>query len=124
MTRERATELLEIYGQAWVKRDPNLILSIFTPDATYLDPAEGKQVGHAGIKAYWQSKVVDSQKDITFKLQNIWVEGETVIAEWHADFTDTKRRLKISLDEVAIFTTQGDKFSALREYYRAEKKPF
>ena len=47
--------------------------------------------------------------------------GGTVIAEWYAEFTDTKRALGIKMTEVAIFTVEGDKFSALREYYKSEK---
>jgi ketosteroid isomerase-like protein len=51
MTKERAHELIQTYGEAWKGRDADLILTIFTPDATYFDPKEGVQVGHSGIKA-------------------------------------------------------------------------
>lgn len=123
MTKEKAKELIEIYGNAWVKQDPALILSIFTLDATYLDPHEGEQRGHSGIRSYWQSKVVDSQKDISFELRNLWLDGETVVAEWHAVFTDIKRNLIIDMNEIGLFQIQGDKFNSLREYYMTKKKP-
>jgi limonene-1,2-epoxide hydrolase len=123
MTKEKARELIEIYGRAWVTQDPELVLTIFTPDTTYFDPKEGEKVGHARIKAYWQNKVVESQKDISFKLLNIWLDGETVISEWHAVFTDTKLKLIIDMTEVGIFEVEGDKFKSLREYYRTTKKP-
>ncbi len=123
MTKNEATKLLDIYGKAWETRDENLIVTIFTEDASYNDPKEPENFGHAGIRNYWIKKVQGEQKDITFKLLNVWVDGEAVIAEWHADFTDVSRNLLISMDEVAIFSVKGDKFSSLREYYKSTKTP-
>lgn len=125
MTREEAIILLNTYGKAWEKQDPDLILTIFTPDATYNDPKEPENHGHAGVRAYWMSKVVGEEKNIKFKLLNTWVSGESadVIAEWYAEFIDTKRNVQIKMTEVAIFTTRGGKFSSLREYYKSEKTP-
>lgn len=51
MTKEKVIELLNIYGKAWVDRNPDLILTIFTPEATYDDPREAKNYGHEGIHA-------------------------------------------------------------------------
>ena len=123
MNKNEATKLLNIYGQAWVKQDPDLVLTIFTPDASYNDPKEPVNNGHGGIRAYWITKVVGEQKDISFKLLNVWVDGVTVIAEWEASFTDTKRSLKIEMTEVAIFTVKDNKFGSLREYYKTQKSP-
>ena len=123
MKKEQAVKLIQTYGDAWMKQDADLILSVFTPDATYYDPKEGEQKGHEGIRAYWMSKVIGSQRDIVFKLLNVWVEEGTVIAEWNATFVDTKRNLAIDMTEVAIFGVAGEKFSSLREYYHSEKKP-
>jgi uncharacterized protein (TIGR02246 family) len=123
MTRERATELINTYGRAWVTRDPELILSVFTPDARYYEPHEPQNVGHAEIRAYWERVVVEGQKDITFELKNVWVDGDTVIAHWGAELTDIKRSLRIILDQVALCTISGDRFSAVREYYKSTKTP-
>ncbi|MEI6316303.1 MAG: nuclear transport factor 2 family protein [bacterium] len=121
MDKKQAQKLLMIYGEAWEKRDPELILTIFTPDATYDDPHEPKNFGHDEIRAYWVNKVIGEQKDIHFTLLNTWVDGETVVAEWKADFIDTKRNFKIDMVEVAIFGTREGKFSSLREYYKSIK---
>lgn len=123
MTKDEATALLHTYGEAWVTRDPELIVTIFTEDATYNDPKEPENVGRDAIRNYWVSKVVGEQKDISFHLRHVWVDGDTVIAEWDAEFTDTKRDLRIKMTEVAIFTAQDGKFSALREYYKTVKTP-
>ncbi len=123
MTKDIATKLLNTYGEAWMTRDPDLIVTIFSPDATYHDPREPKNIGREAIRAYWVSKVIGEQADIEFTLRHVWVDGDTVIAEWHAEFTDTKRNLRIKMDEVGIFTVEGELFSALREYYTSEKTP-
>ena len=73
MNHEEATKLLEVYGRAWVTRDPELIVTIFTEEATYNDPKEPENIGRDAIKNYWQYKVVGEQEDVTFDLKNVWV---------------------------------------------------
>jgi uncharacterized protein (TIGR02246 family) len=123
MKHNEAKKLIAIYGQAWMTRDPELILDIFTEDATYLDPSLPENQGHEGIRAYWVSKVIGEQKDIVFKLRNLWLDGDTVIAEWDATFINTKKNVRVEMSEVAIFGVRGDKFCSLREYYTAKKTP-
>lgn len=125
MTHEEAVKLLEVYGRAWITRDPELIVTIFTEGATYNDPKEPENIGRDAIKEYWKYKVVGEQENITFDLKNVWVAagGGTVIAEWHATFNDIKRGLFVDMTEVAIFTVENGKFSALREYYKSTKTP-
>ena len=123
MTKDEAMALLNTYGDAWKKRDPELILTIFTSDATYDDPKEPKNFGHAEIKKYWETKVIDEQDNISFKLLHTWIDGDTVIAEWHVTFTDVPRQLNIDMHEVGIFGVRDGKFSSLREYYKTSKTP-
>lgn len=123
MTKEQATKLIAIYGKAWETRDPELIVTIFTEDATYNDPKEPENIGREAIRQYWVTKVIGEQEDIKFDLRHLWVDGDTVIAEWHATFKDIKRNILIDMIEVAIFTVKGDKFSSLREYYKTVKTP-
>ena len=121
--KEQAIELLNIYGKAWVTRDPDLITTIFTEDATYNDPKEPENIGRDAIRQYWVTKVIGEQENISFDLKNVWVDEETVVAEWHAEFDDIKRKLRIKMDEVAIFSIKEGKFNSLREYYKDEKTP-
>jgi nuclear transport factor 2 (NTF2) superfamily protein len=121
MTKEEAIKLIDIYEKAWETRDPELIITIFTDDATYNDPKEPENIGREAIKEYWQYKVVGEQEDIKFTLNNVWMDGENVIAEWNAKFKDIKRNLFIDMNEVAIFTVKDGKFGSLREYYKSVK---
>lgn len=82
MTKEKALELLNIYGKAWVTQDPDLVTTIFTENATYNDPHEPENIGRDAIRAYWMSKVVGEQKDVSFKLLNYWVaEGGAQLSQ-------------------------------------------
>ena len=121
MTKDEAIKLIQIYGKAWETKDPDLIVTIFTDDATYDDPKEPKNNGIEEIRKYWETKVIGEQDDIKFNLKKVWKDGDTVIAEWNATFIDVPRSLHIDLDEVAIFGTRDGKFSSLREYYKSVK---
>ena len=121
MKKEHAKKLIETYGKAWETKDSDLILSIFTDDATYFDPKEPLNIGRDAIKQYWITKVIGEQDEIKFTMKNIWIDVDVVIAEWHATFKDIKRSLFIEMEEVAIFTVKDDRFSSLREYYKTKK---
>ena len=124
MTKQEAAKLIEIYGRAWETKDSDLIVSIFTDDATYDDPHEPVNDGREAIRAYWVSKDIGEQDKIRFSLRNVWVDGDTVIAEWDATFNDVPRRLAIEMTEVAIFGVRDGKFSSLREFYKTRKTPY
>ncbi len=123
MTHEEAKHLIETYGHAWKTKDIDLLASIFNDDAIYNDPREKENVGLTQIREYWKYKVVDGQDDITFTIKNIWVDGDTILAEWNATFKDIPRQLFIDMDEVAIITTEHGKINSLREYYKNTKTP-
>lgn len=123
MTKEQALKLIETYGKAWETRDPELIVTIFTGDAVYDDPHEPTNNGLDAIKQYWITKVQGEQKDIKFKLLNLWVIDDVVVAEWNAKFTNTVFNMKYDMTETAIFKVRDDKFCSLREYYKNKKTP-
>lgn len=125
MTKEEVTKLLNIYGKAWVTRDPDLIVTIFTPEATYNDPHEPENIGRDAIRACWVSKVVGEQKDIVFDLKHVWIDGgvETSSPNGMLNLQTQYRNLRIQMDEVAIFQTRDGEFSSLREYYKSVKTP-
>lgn len=74
MTKREATKLIEIYGKAWETKDPDLITTIFTKEATYNDPKEPENIGRDAIKEYWKTKVIGGQDEIKFDIKNIWID--------------------------------------------------
>jgi len=123
VSRETVGEVLKVYEGAWVNRDPEKILAIFTEDASYHERAFEKPfIGHKQIKKYWQSKVVEEQSDIKFKLLHFWIDGNTVLAEWDASFYSNIEKARIHIIEVAILKFEGEKIKSLREYWHSEKQ--
>lgn len=113
--------VLDIYFRAWTSQDPDLILTIFTPDGTYHERVlEAPILGHDGIRAYWQSKVVGSEANIACRLLNLYLDGSTAIAEWEASFDDVAQGLRKQGRWVAILEFEGHLIQHFREYWSAQ----
>jgi nuclear transport factor 2 (NTF2) superfamily protein len=121
LTKRDVLDVVDTYIRAWVTQDPDLIVTIFTDEATYHervleDPIRTQQ----GIRAYWQSKVVRSQGRISCKLLSAYLEGNTAIVEWEAEFDDLEKGHRKRMREVAILEFDGKLISSLREYWASE----
>lgn len=121
LTKQQAREVIGIYIRAWQTQDPDLIVTIFTDSATYhervlSDPIPDREA----IRRYWQAKVVESQANITCKLLSLYLDGETVIAEWLAEFDDVGQGVRKRMQEIAVLTFEGQLISSLREYWASE----
>jgi ketosteroid isomerase-like protein len=68
----------------------------------------------------WQSKVAEAQANITCKLLNLYLDGDTVIAEWLAEFDDLVKGEGKRMREIAVLTFEGELISSLREYWASE----
>jgi ketosteroid isomerase-like protein len=115
---------IDTYLRAWTNQDPELIVTIFTPDATYHERVLEEPIRTlAGIKEYWQTKVVKDQANIEARLLNLYRadNGTTAIAEWEATFDDLVKGDRIRMREVAILEFAGDKIASLREYWASER---
>jgi hypothetical protein len=89
LTRQDVRDVLDIYIRAWERQDPNLIITIFTEDATYHERVlEAPIQNRDAIRDYWHTKVVESQANIKCKLLSLYLDGTTAIAEWEAEFDD------------------------------------
>ncbi|MCA2217664.1 nuclear transport factor 2 family protein [Jidongwangia harbinensis] len=68
---------VDTYIRAWIKQDPNLIVTVFTETATYHERALDEPIrDHAGIREYWRTKVQESQRNITCELLKPLPGGE------------------------------------------------
>ncbi|MEO7194300.1 MAG: nuclear transport factor 2 family protein, partial [Pseudonocardiaceae bacterium] len=124
LTQLEVREVLDLYIRAWVEQDPDLIVTIFTDAATYHERVLGTPIrGREGIRAYWQSKVVESQGAIECELLNLYLDGNTAIAEWEAHFDDLAQGVRKRMREVAILVFEGGRIASLREYWASERLP-
>lgn len=114
---------IDTYLRAWTQQDPELIVTIFTDDATYHERVLDEPIRtQAGIRDYWQRKVVEGQAGIDARLLNLYTatDGSTVIAEWEATFDDRVQNVRKRMREVAILEFAGDQIASLREYWASE----
>jgi hypothetical protein len=122
LTRQDVRDVLDVYIRAWEGQDPDLIVTIFTENATYHERVlEAPIPNREAIRQYWISKVVGAQANITCKLLNIYLDGTTAIAEWLAEFDDVTQGVRKRMREIAVLDFQGRQISALREYWSSER---
>src|SRR5437016_3925603 len=121
LTRQDVRDVVDTYIRAWVEQDPDLIVTIFTDTATYHEKVfEAPIQNREGIRAYWEEKVVESQAHITCELLDLYLDGNTAIVEWEAQFDDLPERVRKRMREVAILVFEGKLIASLREYWSSE----
>lgn len=121
LTKQGVADVIDVYIRAWQDQDPDLICTIFAPDATYHERVMSDPIpDREAIRAYWQSKVVEAQANITCRLLNLYLDGDTAIAEWEAEFDDMAQGIRKRMREIAVLTFEGGLISSLREYWASE----
>ncbi len=119
ISRQDVRAVIDVYIRAWETQDPDLIVTIFTPAATYHERVMGDPIpDREGIRVYWQAKVVEEQANITCRLLSLYLDGDTAVAEWEAEF-DAKGKHK-RMKEIAVLEFEGHLIASLREYWASE----
>jgi hypothetical protein len=122
LTKQEVREVVDLYIRAWVDQNPDLIVTIFTDGATYHERVlEAPIRGREGIRDYWQIKVVESQRNIKCELLNLYLDGNTSIVEWEAEFDDLHQGVRKQMREVAILVFEGRLIASLREYWSSKQ---
>jgi uncharacterized protein (TIGR02246 family) len=121
LAREHVREVLATYIRAWETQDPELITTIFTPEATYHERVMGDPIpGREAIRRYWVEKVVRAQGNISCRLLRLYIDGDTAIAEWEAEFDDLAQGVRKRMKEIAVLEFDGTRIRSLREYWASE----
>jgi ketosteroid isomerase-like protein len=124
ISEERVKEILKTYEEAWVNQDISKILSIFTENGIYHERVLNEPLkGHKEIAEYWKTKVCEEQSEISFRLLNYYICGDTVIAEWEAYFNSNVKEAQVHIKEVAILEFENNLIKSLREYWQSESLP-
>jgi hypothetical protein len=122
LTRDHVLKVLDVYISAWETRDPELIGTIFTSGACYHERVLSDPiVGRTGIHQYWQEKVVEAQANISCRLLSLYLDGDTAVAEWTAEFDDLAQGVRKRMKEIAVLEFEGGLIRSLREYWASEK---
>src|ERR1700722_10355850 len=120
-TREHVRQVLATYIRAWETQDPELITTIFTLAATYHERVMGDPIpDREAIRRYWVEKVVRAQANISCRLLSLYIDGDTAIAEWVAEFDDLAHGVRKRMKEIAVLEFDGARIRSLREYWASE----
>jgi SnoaL-like domain len=117
LTREHASEVVDVYIRAWESQDPDLICTIFSPGATYHERVLTwpPMTGSEAIRRYWET-----QANIRCELLALYLDGDTAIAEWQAEFDDLAEGTRKRMREIAVLDFDGQLIGSLREYWASE----
>ena len=118
LTKQDVRRVVDVYIQAWEQQDPDLIVTIFTDSATYHERVlEAPIPNRKAIRTYWETKVVKSQANIKCELLSLYLDGETAIVEWEAEFDDVAQGVRKRMREIAVLVFEGLLIASLREYW-------
>jgi SnoaL-like domain len=123
LTREHVLSVIGVYIKAWESQNPDLIVTIFTPAASYHERVLREPIpDREAIRRYWQTKVVQEQANIRCRLLSLYLDERlgTAIAEWDASFDDLAEGVRKRMREIAVLTFEDGLISSLREYWSSE----
>lgn len=109
--------LMETYQRAWETRNAELVVGLFTEDATYQEnPFSPVLAGPAAIRRYWE-EATGSQRDIRFRWQPVCRAENLHVVQWEAEFTRTASGQRVALRGVMLIELRGERIYHFREYW-------
>jgi len=113
----RYRELVETFGRGWEQGDLDLLTSVFTPDAIYLEtPFSSEDKGTAAIRKAWEG-VRLSHADVSFRCGEIYAAGPWFATEFRCTFRRRRTGEPVDARGAMFCETVGDKISEMRMYW-------
>jgi hypothetical protein len=114
-----AAEWIAAYGRAWVERDPEAAVALFTEDAVYRSsPFREPHTGSDGIREYW-TRATSTQEDLDLRFGAPVVEGRKAVVEWWAIMRDEGAWITLPGSLLLRFAPDG-RCEELCEYWHLE----
>ena len=111
---------IEAYGRAWEAGDEDLMVSLFTEDATYRSsPFREPFRGHDEIRAY-SHRNAGTQRNKRVRMGRPFVDGDRVAVEWWTTMVDEAEAVTLPGCLLLRFEADG-RCSDLREYWHVER---
>ena len=114
---EAYRQLLETFGRGWEGGDVDTIVSVFAPDAVFLEtPFSERSVGGDAIRAYWKDIPVN-QAEVTFKAGEIYAAGPWFAAEFRCTYRRRRTGEWVDARGAMFCVTKDGKITELRMYW-------
>lgn len=110
-------DVLERYKRAWEARDVDAVMELYAAGAEHrADPFHEPHQGSNAIRAMWND-IANNEVNVEFDAERIWVAGRTVLASWHAAYTDVTSGDRVRTRSFATFELDaGGLIERLREW--------
>lgn len=110
--------LIDEFGRGWSRAKVDAILSVFSPDATFLEtPFSEPLKGTEQIRGYW-ADVPLHQSEHTFTSGEIFVVGPWFATEFRCTFRRRRTGEWVDARGAIFCETAGDKISEMRLYWQ------
>jgi hypothetical protein len=90
-------DVLARFKRALEKRDPDLGMELFSPNAdARFEPFAPSITDANGLRAWW-NEMAATRANQEFDAERVWVSGRTVLSSWHGAFTAaaTAERMRV-----------------------------
>ena len=122
----KLSDWIAAYGRAWETGDQELMLSLFTEDASYrASPFREPYRGHDELRAY-SRRTSGAQTDKQVRMGKPFVDGNRVAVEWWTTMAEDGETVTLPGCLLLRFEPDG-RCSDLREYWHLEpgtRQPF
>ncbi len=109
--------LVDTFGKGWAKQDLELLLSVFTADATFVEtPFAGRHEGTEAIRAYWRD-VPYHQSEGRFSSGEVFVAGPWFSTEFRFVFRRRRTGHWVDVRGALFCETEAGKISEMRMYW-------
>jgi len=116
-TRELARELVDAFARGWSKTNLDLISSVFSEQATFLETPFAEPLrGAEAIRRYW-SEVPVNQAEITVTTGEIYTAGPWFSTEFKALFRRRRTGEWVEARGALFCETEGERISEMRMYW-------
>jgi len=109
-------ELLDTFGRGWERGDVDAIVSVFAPDAVFLESPFSERSAGAAIRAYWQDVPVN-QAEVTFKAGEVYVAGPWFATEFRCTYRRRRTGEWVDARGAMFCETKDDKITEMRMYW-------
>jgi len=116
-TRALGRRLVDTFGTGWSSGDVDLLMSIFAPQAVFLEtPFSSPVNGLESIKSYW-ADVPFHQSEVSFTSGEIFGAGPWFAAEFKCSFRRRRSGDWVEARGALFCETDGEKVTEMRMYW-------
>ena len=117
LTRAVGRVLVDTFASGWSQANVDLILSVFTEEAVFLETPFGEShTGKAALRRYW-ADVPYHQSEITVTTGEIYAAGPWFATEFKAVFRRRRTGEWVESRGALFCETLDDKISEMRMYW-------